>query len=53
MAQIAQRLAPEDISALSQWLAAQPVPASAKPAAALPAPMPLECGGTGTPGAPR
>ena len=53
MAQIAQRLAPEDISALSQWLAAQPVPASAKPAAALPAPMPLECGGTGAPGAPR
>jgi len=53
MAQIAQRLAPEDISALSQWLAAQPVPPLAKPAAALPAPMPLECGGTGTPGAPR
>ena len=53
MAQIAQRLAPQDISALSQWLAAQPVPAHAKPAAALPAPIPLECGGTGTPGAPR
>jgi len=53
MAQIAQRLAPEDISALSQWLAAQPVPPLAKPAAALPAPMPLECGGTGSPGAPR
>lgn len=47
MAQIAQRLAPQDISALSQWLAAQPVPAPAKPAAGLPAPMPLECGGTG------
>jgi cytochrome c553 len=53
MAQIAQRLAPQDISALSQWLAAQPVPVPAKPAASLPAPMPLECGGTGTPGAPR
>lgn len=53
MAQIAQRLAPQDISALSQWLAAQPVPAQAKPAAALPAPMPLECGGTSAPGAPR
>lgn len=53
MAQIAQRLAPQDISALSQWLAAQPVPAHAKPAAALPAPIPLECGGTGTPGAAR
>jgi len=46
MAQIAQRLAPQDISALSQWLAAQPVPAAAKPATALPAAMPLECGGT-------
>jgi len=45
MAQIAQRLAPADISALSQWLAAQPVPAHARPAAALPAPMPMPCGG--------
>lgn len=53
MAQIAQRLAPQDISALSQWLAAQPVPVHAKPAAALPAPIPLECGGTGPAGAPR
>jgi len=53
MAQIAQRLAPQDISALSQWLAAQPVPAHAKPATALPAPMPLECGGTGAQGAAR
>jgi len=53
MAQIAQRLAPQDISALSQWLAAQPVPVPAKPAASLPAAMPLECGGTGAPGAPR
>jgi cytochrome c553 len=55
MAQIAQRLAPQDISALSQWLAAQPVPVPAKPAASLPAgsTMPLECGGVGTPGAPR
>ncbi len=53
MAQIAQRLAPQDISALSQYLAAQPVPAAAKPATALPSPMPLECGGTDVPGAPR
>jgi len=45
MAQIAQRLAPADISALSQWLAAQPVPAHARPAAALPAPLPMPCGG--------
>ena len=55
MAQIAQRLAPQDISALSQWLAAQPVPARSKPATSLPAgsTMPLECGGTGMAGAPR
>ncbi len=53
MAQIAQRLGPHDISALSQWLAAQPVPIGAKPAASLPATPPLECGGVGTPGAPR
>ena len=38
-------LAPADISALSQWLAAQPVPAHARPAAALPAPLPMPCGG--------
>ena len=45
MAQVAKALAPDDISALSQWLAAQPVPAGAKPAAALPAAPPLPCGG--------
>jgi cytochrome c553 len=51
MAQVAKRLAPDDISALSQWLAAQTVPAGAKPAAALPAPLPMPCGGV--PGSPR
>ena len=45
MAQVAQALAPADISALSQWLAAQPVPAGAKPATALPDALPLPCGG--------
>jgi cytochrome c553 len=45
MAQVARQLAPADIAALSQWLAAQPVPAGAKPAAAMSAPMPLRCGG--------
>lgn len=44
MAEVAKKLAPADISALSQWLAAQRVPAGAKPAAALPAPLPLPCG---------
>jgi len=45
MAQVAQRLAPADITALSQWLAAQPVPAFAKPASSLPAALPIACGG--------
>ena len=45
MAEVAKKLAPADISALSQWLAAQTVPAGAKPATALPAPPPLPCGG--------
>ena len=45
MAQIAELLKPEDISALSQWLAALPVPAGAKPAARLPEAMPMNCGG--------
>jgi cytochrome c553 len=51
MAQVAKRLALDDIGALSQWLAAQTVPTGAKPAAALPAPLPLPCGGV--PGSPR
>jgi cytochrome c553 len=50
MADIAQRLAPADTSAVSQWLAAQPVPVGAKPADALPAPLPMSCGSV--PGSP-
>jgi cytochrome c553 len=52
MADVAKALAPEDIGALSQWLAAQPVPRAAKPAATLPAPLPLRCGGVPDPAAP-
>jgi hypothetical protein len=44
MAQIARQLAPEDLTALTAWLAAQPVPALAKPVAALPAPPSIACG---------
>ena len=51
MAHVAKRLAPDDISALSQWLAAQTVRTGAKPAAALPAPLPLPC--AGLPASPR
>jgi len=42
MAQIAQRLQPQDVSALAHWLAAQPVPARAAPEA--PGPAPMRCG---------
>lgn len=45
MADIARKLSPDDVSALSAWLAAQPVPGSGKPADALPAALPLPCGG--------
>jgi cytochrome c553 len=45
MAQIAQRLSPEDIGAVSAWLAAQPVPAHAAATAEAPAALPLACGG--------
>lgn len=45
MADVARKLTPEDASAVSAWLAAQPVPGGGKPAAALPAAMPGRCGG--------
>lgn len=45
MAQIARQLRPDEIHAISQWLAAQPVPAGYKPAERMPAPLPLKCGG--------
>ncbi len=44
MAQVAKLLNPDDISALSQWLAAVPVPVGAKPALRLPTPLPINCG---------
>ena len=43
MAQIAQRLSPQDVNALAHWLAAQPVPAAAA-AQAPPGPVPMRCG---------
>lgn len=45
MAHIAKQLKEEEINAISQWLASQPLPAGAKPAASLPAPLPMACGG--------
>lgn len=44
MAHVAQKLAPTDISAVSAWLAAQPLPADPHPVTADLAPMPLRCG---------
>jgi cytochrome c553 len=45
MAVVAEALAPEEIGALSSWLAAQPVPAGARPATVFAAPLPMACGG--------
>ena len=45
MAEVAARLTPSDIGAVSAWLAAQPVPAHASAAASRPAPLPIACGG--------
>jgi cytochrome c553 len=48
MKEVVARLSTEDINAAASWLAAQPLPASSKPATALPAPAPgavaLACG---------
>jgi cytochrome c553 len=45
MADIARQLTPDDVSAVSAWLAAQPVAAGGKPVHSLPAAMPARCGG--------
>jgi cytochrome c553 len=44
MASIAARLSLADVAAVSGWLAAQPVPQDASPAAAVARPLPLACG---------
>ena len=46
MADIAKRLAPDDIAAVVSWLASRPVPVPSHPANGLPQPMPLRCGST-------
>lgn len=45
MADIARQLSPEEVSAVSAWLAAQPVPGAGKPADRLAGAMPVRCGG--------
>jgi cytochrome c553 len=44
MADIAKRLAPEDVTAVGAWLASQPLPADSHPAASMSRKPPLECG---------
>jgi len=46
---VAERLSPQDIQAVSAWLAAQPVPAERKPAADPVVDPPLECGSVALP----
>jgi cytochrome c553 len=44
MADIARALSPEDLTAVAEWLAAQPVPDQGRAASRLPAPLPVRCG---------
>jgi len=44
MGTIATRLSLADVSAISAWLASEPLPADASPAPTLPRPLPLACG---------
>ena len=45
MADIGRRMTTADINAVASWLAVQPMPADPKPAASLPTPLPVACGG--------
>jgi cytochrome c553 len=49
MAEVARRLAPDDVPALTAWLASQPVPAGMKPEPARPRDLPLQCGSAAAP----
>jgi hypothetical protein len=49
MAQVAARLSPEDIGAVSSWLAAQPVPIHSAAALEPQGRLPLPCGGVEPP----
>ena len=46
MAKITAQLTPADVTAVSAWLAAQPVASNAKPAMHTPKSLPMPCGGT-------
>ena len=45
MGKIAAKLTPADVGAVSTWLSSQVVTQGGKPAAALPTPLPMPCGG--------
>ena len=49
MAKIAQQLAPEDLTAVAAWLAAQPLPANTHAVASLPRPPAISCGSASRP----
>ena len=49
MAQIARQLGPEDLTAVTSWLAAQPLPPETKPVPALPRPPAIACGSAALP----
>lgn len=44
MGHVVSRLSADDIRALATWLSSQPVPVPSHPAAAIPAPLPIDCG---------
>lgn len=49
MAQIAQQLTPEDLTAVASWLAAQPLPPDTHAVAALPRPATISCSSASLP----
>ena len=53
MAQVAQALTPEDLTAVSSWLASQPLPAQTHAIDRLPTPTPIPCGSAALPAGPQ
>ena len=50
MAVVAKQMTPEDVSAVSAWLSAQPITNGGKPAERHEQPLPIRCGGMGVAG---
>lgn len=49
MARIAGKLTADDVSSIAAWLSSRPVPSRFTPAPAFNAPLPIPCGGMGSP----